>query len=603
MRIDSRDPNVLRSRSRPAVLLFLVAVAGLFLRAFDSTVRAEGEEPIRLVVLVVIDQLRGDALRRFDPIFGSGGFRRLRDGGVVYENAHFTHAHTVTAVGHATIGTGASPAVHGLIGNDWIDRSTGRSVNCVSDAAYPTVGTASETGNAAPTRLLASTFADEWVITTSGRGRAFGVSIKDRGAILPVGKSGKAFWYNSTSGRMVSSRYYYDALPEWAAEFSNAKPAEKYSGTVWERATRDDDGVPTAPDDRSFETDASGLGRTFPHRFAGEPRTSNDAPGTDEGGDGNNDAGAGRRRGGGGGRFRRPTGNIADQVKHSPFGDEIVLDFALKLLDSEQLGKGAALDILSISFSSNDIVGHAYGPDSVEAKEMAWWLDRHLTRLLVALDERFPNGEYILALTSDHGVGYPPEAVAQRKFATTRVTTSEITNRIRRKLNFTVRYLDWTAGFSASGFYFDPEAIVHGGKSASELEAIAATIIRDETGIADAYTRSDILAGRVPATEIGKRVLSGYHPERSPDVFVVIEPYCLEGTTTASHGTPHSYDSHVPLLFYGAGITPHRTARPVDIRDLAPTLTAILGSSPPSGSQGTPLPEVLDAVKRLPLRK
>jgi hypothetical protein len=653
---------------------------------------ADGD--LRLVVLVVIDQLRGDSLERYDRLFGPDGFRRLRDGGVWYQNAFFDHAHTVTAPGHATIGTGAHPAAHGIIGNDWIDRVTGRSVGCVADPASPVVG-AESTGNGSPIQLLATTFSDEWIFATAGRARAFGVSGKDRGAILPIGKTGKAFWYHGSSGRMVSSRYYYPELPPWAGELNRAGLANRYSGKSWERATRDDDGVPSATDDRSFETNASGLGRTFPHRLAlaergrggggggeggggraagdggvargggdgGSGRTGGNRDRADAGADGDDDAaestgaddagrsdaaaeaGTGRDAGsgrdgdsgrdggsdrdaasdrdGGSGRggfgrggFGRGTGGrggfgrggfgqgrLTEQVRYTPFGDDIVLDFALELVRAEELGKRSALDILVVSLSSNDIVGHAYGPDSVEAKELAYSLDRQVARLLAALDESIGPERYICVLTSDHGVAYSPEAVSAVGLAAKRYSHSEMARQIRRRLSFTVRYLEWDAGFSASGFYFDPEALIHGGVPAESLQKTAADIIRGTRGIASAYTRSQILSGDLPDTDMARRVRASYHEARSPDVFLVPEPYWIEGTGTASHGTPHTYDTHVPLVFYGAGLPPERVLRTVSMKDIASTLTSLLGCSAPSANQGEPLREVLAGVTRKPYRR
>jgi len=580
-------------------------------------------EDLRLVVVVVIDQLRGDSLERYSPIFGDNGFRRLMESGVWYQNAHYTHAHTVTAVGHATVGTGASPSVHGIIGNDWIDRETGRGVGCVSDSSSPIIGTASETGHASPRNLRTTTFADEWVFATAGRARAFGVSGKDRGAILPVGKSGKAFWYHSGSGRMVSSRYYYSDLPKWVADYHSAPPVLQYAGMAWERKTTDSDGVPSARDDRSFETNPAGLGRAFPHQLDGRQRppagrgraqpNDGDDGGEDEDGDDAEDGARDRRapgrgfggRGGAQGRGfgqGRGVGRLYDQLRYTPFCDELVLDFAFELARAEELGRRDTLDILSISLSANDTVGHAYGPDSVEAKEMAFHLDRLMARLLSRLDETFGREGYLLVLTSDHGVGYSPEAVTAAHFDARRIDGDGILRAIRRRLNFTVRYLDWTAGFGANGLYFDPEAIRLGGVPASELESTAWEIISATPGIESAFTRTDILAGRLPSTDLGRRLRDSYFDGRSPDVIYVLEPYWLFGSTTASHGTPHKYDSHVPIVFYGGGLAPKRITRAVDVRDIAPTLTAVLGCTPPSGSQGEPLEEVTRSVVRRPHR-
>ncbi len=608
-------PRALHLRSKVAcssALALLLALGASAPAIGQNDVAPQASDALRLIVVVVIDQFRGDSLQRYERLFGADGFRRLCDGGVWYQNAHYDHAHTDTAAGHATISTGSDPSAHGLISDDWIDRQTGRAMNCVSDPSSPVVGMDSGSDSSSPVQLCASTFADEWIFATAGRGRAFGVSGKNRGAILPVGKAGKAFWYNSGAGRMVTSRYYYAELPAWAVEFNRVSAAEKYAGKSWERATRDDDGVPSAADDRSFEGGTSALGRTFPHRLTGGDRGR--GPGGPGGGAGDGDrreegagnaggsGGGGLGRGGFGGRGGGFGPRLSEQVKYTPFGDAITIDFALELIRAEALGKKSALDVLTISLSSNDHAGHAFGPDSVEAKEMSYSLDRAMARLLQSLDQTIGKQQYLLVLTSDHGVAYSPESVSDRGFAAKRYSFTDMTKQVRRGLNFTFRYLDWDAGFSSSGFYFDPEALRRCGVSPDALEKTAAEVIRATPGIAAAYTRTDILSGKLPDTDIARSVRSSYHAARSPDVFFVPEPYWVEGTGPASHGTPYNYDTHVPLLFYGADLKPKRVLRPTSIRDIAPTLTAILGCAAPSASQGVPLPEIAEGVERKPLR-
>jgi arylsulfatase A-like enzyme len=261
------------------------------------------------------------------------------------------------------------------------------------------------------------------------------------------------------------------------------------------------------------------------------------------------------------------------------------------------------VDILSISLSANDVVGHNFGPDSVEAKEMAHHVDRQVARLLGALDRSVGESSYLLVLTSDHGVGYSPEAVTVERFEARRYDNEKMLRLIRRRLNFTIRYLDWSPGFAGAGFYFDPEALIYGGRAPAELEDIAAGIIRATPGIAAAYTRTQILAGDLPDTEIARRVRAAYHPGRSPDVYVLGEPYWLEGTSVASHGTPYNYDTHVPVVFFGAGLEPARIGTAVDVMDIAPTITAILGCTPPSASEGQPLPAVVDGIATKPRRE
>jgi predicted AlkP superfamily pyrophosphatase or phosphodiesterase len=563
-------PRLSRVVAFPLAALFMAAVMTAR-PAMSRAESAEAAEPavretLRLVVVLVVDQLRGDVLNRYGKMFGPDGLRKLSESGVWYRNAHYTHAHTVTGPGHATISTGARPAGHGIPSNDWFDRKTGAKVNCVGDSASTVLGTAGETGNASPANLTCTTFADEWILATEGRARAVGISGKDRGAILPVGKTGKAFWFSTQSGRMVSSTYFYKQLPEWAAAFDKKAPADRYFKKDWVRATRDDDGVPTGADDRPFEKDLHGMKRTFPHPL--------------------------------GKGMDKPESRFYEQVFASIYGDEIVMDFTLEALKALELGRKGPLDILTLSLSSHDSVGHNFGPDSVEEKEIIHGLDRQVGRLLGALDAQVGAGRYLLVLTADHGVGFSPEVLAAHGYSTSRFDSGDLLKRINRRLNFGVRYLDWSLGFAGPGYYFDPDALRYAGRPASELEDMVAEVVRDTPGVAAVFTRSDILAGRLPATDVARKVGAGFHPSRSPDVYMVSNAYALEGTAAASHGSPYSYDTHVPLIFYGGGLGHQEVVRPVDVMDIAPTISTVLRSTFPSASVGTPLPEVVGGVTR-----
>ena len=552
--------------TRYLIVAWLTALATIApISAQDPAAGAPPAEEIRLVVILVVDQLRGDVFHRFGPLLGADGLRRLSEGGIWYRNARFTHGHTVTGPGHATIGTGARPSGHGIASNSWYDRRTGASINCVEDAASPILGTAGETGNGSPANLTASTFSDEWILATGGRARAFSVSGKDRGAILPVGKTGKAFWYSTASGRLVSSTYYYKQLPAWVVEFNNRKPSDRYFKKSWERGTKDDDGIITGRDDRSFEKDIHLFGKSFPHLFGKD--------------------------------LQKPEGKFYEQVASSPFGDEVITDFALELLDKEELGRRGTMDILSVSLSSNDIVGHNFGPESVEAKEVTYHLDRQVARLLTKLDSSVGPGRCLVVLAADHGVGFSPEVVSDRGYEAKRVDNADILKKINRRLNFSIRYLDWSLGFSGPGYFFDPEALQFGGRPAAELEVAVAGVIQGFAGIEAVFTRTDILGGKLPDTELARKVRAAFHPTRSPDVYVVLKPFWLEGTSAASHGSPYDYDAHVPVIFFGAGLPAAEVTRSIDVTDIAPTMSAILRTSPPSSSVGAVLPEVMGAIR------
>jgi hypothetical protein len=349
--------------------------------------------------------------------------------------------------------------------------------------------------------------------------------------------------------------------------FDKKSPSDAYFKKSWERATRDDDGSPSSPDDRAMEGDVHGMGKTFPHPL--------------------------------GKGMDKPEGRFYDQVRASPFGDQIVMDFAFEALRAEKLGQRDTVDVLSISLSSNDTVGHTFGPDSVEAKEIFYAVDRQVARLLHVLDTEIGEGRYLLAFTADHGIAYPPDVLTAKGFPAGRYDTGEMQRKINRRLNFTVKYLDWSLGFAGPGYYFDPDALRFGGKTPEELEEIAAEVIRQSPGVSGAFTRTSILANRLPATELGRKIQAAYHPDRSPDVYLVPNPYWISGGV-ATHGEPYPYDAHVPIIFFGAGLPAQEVFRTVDVRDIAVTFSAVLGTPPPSASTGTALPEVTGAVHREP---
>ena len=342
------------------------AVAGL-LAAFLFSHSVNGQEPPRLVLQITVDQLRGDLPTRYYDRLGEGGFRYLLDSGVVFRNAHHAHANTETIVGHATLATGAHPSGHGMIGNLWFDRETGYTTYNVEDARYPllTVGAdvdadteidptqrAARSDGRSPSAILVSTFSDELRSHSNGRSRAVGVSVKDRGAISMAGHAGTAYWFSKATGEFVTSRYYLDEYPDWVIEFNSRKPAQRFANTAWALLHDQDSYLFGDSDDRAWETDVAGFGRTFPHSF----------------GDGSS-------------RY------FTTWLTLSPAGDELVLDFAKQALVNESLGADSDTDYLSVSFSSTDYVGHVFGPSSLEGEDNILRLDRTLAELFEFVDE------------------------------------------------------------------------------------------------------------------------------------------------------------------------------------------------------------------------
>ena len=551
------------SRQRILALLLL-----LFLSSpSPSGQRSRSGDRPRLIVIVVIDQLREEYLLRLEPFFGDGGFRRLLRYGAVFANCQYEHAPTVTAPGHATIATGATPAVHGIINNEWYDRETGQIVTSVSDPSRRVVGASSGRASS-PHRLLGTTLADELRMSTNFRSKVIALSYKDRSAILLGGKlANLALWFDDASGAFITSDYYADALPDWAARFNAARPADRYFGARWEKAFPEAAYALAAPDDRPEETPLPGGGRTFPHEITGG--------------------------------LAQPGPAFYTAFTFSPFANDVLVELAKRAIEGEQLGRDEFPDLLAISLSTNDLVGHYFGPESQEVVDLTLRTDRALASLLAYLDSR-PDSDYVLALTSDHGVAPIPEYAARLKLGGRRISPTTIRQAIEDAVSARFGEGPWIEASAvpllSSGFvYLDRETLARKRLDAAEVERVAAEAALKIPGIARAYTRTQLLAGRSQEDAIARRVAASFHPTRSPDVLLVPEPFAFisAGRTGTTHGSPYSYDAHVPLLLFGRRIavgTYHHACTPAD---LAPTLAALLGIEVPSGATGRILHEAL----------
>ncbi len=532
-----------------------------------------------LILQITVDQLRGDLPTRYHDRLGEGGLRVLLDTGTVYANAHHRHANTETIVGHTTLATGADPAVHGMVGNVWLDRVSGQLTYNVEDARYPVLGkgagvdkkteidatqkTARSDGRS-PARILVSTFSDELTLSHGGKSKIFGVSVKDRGAISMAGHTGKAFWFSKKSGEFITSRFYYDRYPEWVADFNAREPASKYAGKSWQLLHDKSTYLFGAADDRPYETELPGYGRTFPHPF----------------------------------------GKSADKyfttlLTISPAGDELVLDFAKALIEQEDLGGDATPDYLSVSFSSTDYIGHVFGPSSLEAEDNILRLDQTLAELLRFVDARVGLDKTLIVLSADHGGPEAPGYLNELGFEADYIDpkTWEKAGAIEAlKERFGIGEELITTYFHPY-LYLNRKAIAETGLDQAEVERAIAEELTRFDGVALAVSGSALSADRLPDTPLVQSILRNYNPDRSGDIYVVFEPNrfinAFDGlTVAATHGSPWRYDTYVPIIFAGMGIPAQRITRMVQTVDIAPTLSLWVGAKPPTGAFGAPLAEV-----------
>ena len=565
------DAEMKKRRDLKWVIPQTIAIFALFF-LMAQPIHA-GDAIPRLILQITVDQLRGDLPGRYGDRLGKGGFRYLFEQGTWYTDAHYLHANTETAVGHATLATGADPSRHGIVANDWIDQKTGAFVYNTEDKRHIIIGREPKAHEGvSPRNLLASTISDELVIHNGGRSRAFSVSVKDRGAILPGGHAGKAFWFSKSSGEFVTSTYYYDDYPAWVKQWNAAKPADAFKGKSWELLNDRSTYVHGQMDDRPYEADLKPLGRTFPHPLGGD------------------------------------TKYFYLLLTLAPVGDMLTLDFAKALVENEKLGQNdkGAPDYLQISFSSTDYIGHLFGPSSLETEDNILRLDRTLADLFQFIDEKVGLDHTLIVLSADHGAPEAPEYMATLGLSTGRFafdwfkTEGPLTEALQKKFGRD----DLISGHSHPYLYLNLDAVSSSGLDLADVERFVADELMKIAGIAYALTRGDLLAGRITESPVQNQIRRSFHPTRSGNIHMVPEQYWFLhsteeaekmgiGSIAAIHGSPWTYDTYVPIFFAGNGVPAQKIGRRVAPTDIAATLAAYLGVKPPSGSVGSVLTEIL----------
>jgi len=546
----------------------------------------------RLVLLIVADQFRYDYLDRFGDLFGERGLKRLLREGASWVDANYDHFPTYTAPGHATMLTGAYPAATGIIGNDWPDRDIGKKVSSVSDETTLLLGVSQKDSGSSPRRLLASTLGDELRLSTNDRSKVIGISLKDRAAILPIGRhANAAYWFSPQAGSMVSSDYYFKQLPAWVTKFNAQRPADKFFKAKWERLLPPEEYQKRAGADSPPWEDigkVAGDTNAFPHTITGGASETGPA--------------------------------FYNEVQFSPFGNEIELSFAKQTIDEEGLGRDENPDVLAISFDANDYVGHRYGPYSHEVMDITLRFDQQVAELLDFVDSRIGLNNTIVVFTADHGVAPIPKQVQASALAAGRLDYTEVQRRVRAAIsaryNPQARIPDPTADYLYhyddagkttdaiinNNIYFNLEALKRDGIAEEDIERVAGEAALTVPGVARYFTRAQLLRGGALASSangssvdpVARRVQHGFFPRRSGNVIFVTEPYTYSSSAVnATHGSPYTYDTHVPLIIRGEGVASGRYFQPATPADIAPTLAAILKIQAPSNVTGRILLEAL----------
>ncbi|WP_025144638.1 alkaline phosphatase PafA [Pedobacter jeongneungensis] len=508
----------------------------------------------KLVVGLVVDQMRWDYLYRYYNRYTNGGFKRLINEGFSVENTFIPYTPTYTACGHTCIYTGSVPAVHGIIGNDWYDPETKKNVYCTEDSSVSTVGsTPSSEGNMSPKNMLTTTITDELRLATNFRGKVIGISLKDRGSILPAGHAANAaYWYQGSTGNWITSTYYMKEVPTWIADYNKLKLANKFYAKNWETLYPINTYINSTADEKAYEGKLS----TFPHQLTQNVDKNFDA------------------------------------IRSTPYGNTITLDLAKLAILSEDLGQDNITDFLAVSCSSTDYVGHAYGPNSIEAEDTYLRLDKDFEEFFNYLDKKVGKGNYTVFLTADHGAAHVPGFMQENKLPSGVVSDRDIANKLNTYLNDKFKVNNVVLKSQNNQIIFDHDKTDKGDVSFDVIKSASVEFLKRLDGFQNAVDIARISQSTLQ--EIQKKMITnGYNARRSGDIYYVLQPNWFNGGSTGTtHGNWNPYDSHIPLVFMGWGIKPGASNKTHYMTDIAPTLAALLHIQMPNGNVGEPITEI-----------
>ncbi len=521
----------------------------------------EQDQP-KLVVGIVVDQMRYDFIPRFRDQYGDDGLMKLYNDGFSFDNANYQYVPTYTAPGHTSIFAGTNPTVHGIIGNNWYDREAGEHIYCTDDHDMEPVGTDSDDGRMSPHRMNTTTITDELRLATNKKSRTIGISIKDRSAIFPAGHMANgAYWMDPETGEFITSSWYTDELPGWVRQFNGEDRIEEYMAEGWDLIKDEEYYDLSREDDNPYEGPLPGGDKvTFPYDL--EMKYEEEGPGL---------------------------------IQYVPQGNNYTTDFAKAAIEGEQLGRGEATDFLTISYSSPDYIGHRFGPQSREIQDQYLRFDRDIARFLDYLEEEFGHDNILVFLTADHGAAHVPKYMQDQGVPAGYFYDSDVEEELQEfsEQQFGV---DLVEAFSNQQVFLDRQLIDARDLDIEEVEKQFARYLRTVDGVSGTLTTSALNASQF--TEgMEAKVQRGHNQIRSGDVAAWLDPQWVpfwRDKTGTTHFSPYSYDTRVPMLWYGGGVPSGSTSREVGIEDIAPTLGLMLNTAFPSGTTGEPLEELVD---------
>jgi predicted AlkP superfamily pyrophosphatase or phosphodiesterase len=503
----------------------------------------------RLVVGIVVDQMRWDYLYRYANRYGDGGFKRLLREGFSCENTLINYTPTVTACGHTCVYTGSVPAVHGILGNEWYSRELDRDIYCAEDSTVTTVGSTSDAGKMSPRNLKVTTIGDELRLSDNFESKVVGIAIKDRGAILPAGHTANAaYWYDPGAGNWVTSTYYMKTLPAWAQDYNNQHRPASFLAQPWTTLYPIETYLQSLPDSQPFEGAFKGEpAPVFPHDLKATPEKS---------------------------------------IASTPFGNTMTLEFAEKALDAYQLGKGNVTDMLAISLSSTDYVGHQFGPNSIEIEDTYLRLDKDLAAFFKYLDEKIGKGQYICFITADHGVAHVPGFAQSHDLPGGTWSEGAAVRKINEAVKQQFGIERVVLHSSNHQLYINHDAVSKAGKSEKDIREFITALLMKDPLVTNVIYLPELFYTTLPEP-LRTMLANGYNAKSGGDLQIILQSgYIDGGKTGTSHSVWYPYDAHIPLVWMGWGINPGQTNHTVGMTDIAPTLAALLHIQMPSGNVG-----------------
>ena len=549
-----------RSLKMAAILLFFAAGNATAQVKNKSVVNLASPVKPKIVIGLVIDQMRWDYLYKYKDLYTEKGFKRLLSQGYSCENTMITHLPTYTAVGHTGIYTGSYPSIHGIVGNSWFDRATGKTMYCTADSTVKGIGSNTAEGKMSPRNLFANTITDELRLSNNFQSKVIGVCLKDRGSILPAGHSANAaYWYDDTVGKWISSSYYMNELPSWVNDFNNQQYPDKYMSGVWKTLLPIKDYTLSTKDDVPYEGKVEGeQSDTFPHQLS----------------------------------------LVKDKYvgfKSTPFGNTYVLDFAKKTLENEKMGKGAVTDFLTVSLSSTDYIGHFFGPNSIETEDTYLRLDKDLSGFMDYLDSVYGKNNYLLFLTADHGVANTVGYLNEHKLPAETFFYKELTKELNDSIVANFNEKNGVLKIENSQIYLNNQVFADGDYKSFVVKNYLVSLLNKKSYVSFAFDLKFINQTVMPDA-IKSIVNNSFNVGRSGDIQIIPKPANVEGWNTntgTTHGLWNPYDAHIPLVWYGWNIQPGKLYREVHMSDIASTLAALLKIQMPNGAMGRVIEEVV----------